>query len=449
MAKTCYGLNYSQDVVVLQSKYSLYKRVLNIVFTVTPKDGFDRDLMTKAINLLFERNDSLRITFVKEGKVTKQYFEDSRTIGKIPEKEFKSVAQWERYFRCFRRRATNPFKGKVLEVVYCKDYSGKDFILFKVCHLSADTYGITVLLKDLMSVYTALKEGSPLPPVPGSFEEILRKEEEYRAGSDARERDLEYFQDYYKNVRPTPPLYCGISGSACDHFMKEKRKGRFSSPYRFITCDTCGYKFDIPSALSSKTMEWCEKYGYTPTAFFMYLYSVASSLVNDRAPYQTPLNLLNCRGTLADRKAAGTKVQSMSVYTVVDYDKSFLENIEAMQQEQNELNRHTRLSYLEVEALQHAQWGHSMLTQTINFCFSFIPMVAPPGVDFQILSNGKGALTCYIAFIFNPETHAMSVAYDIQVRDITPAQLVDFHNVFISTLEAVLAEPEKKLSELL
>ena len=49
-------------------------------------------------------------------------------------------------------------------------------------------------------------------------------------------------------------------------------------------------------------------------------FPIAASLINHRAPYQIPLELLNCRGTIADRRAAGTKVQSLAVYTTIDYE---------------------------------------------------------------------------------------------------------------------------------
>ena len=46
--------NYSQDIIDLQTKYSLFKRVLNILFSLTIDGGFDKELMTRSINLLIE-----------------------------------------------------------------------------------------------------------------------------------------------------------------------------------------------------------------------------------------------------------------------------------------------------------------------------------------------------------------------------------------------------------
>ena len=69
-----YQFNYSQDIVHLQTQYSLFNRVSNIVFSVAFDNGFDNRLMEQAVNLLIDRNDCLRLRFIKDGKKIKQYF---------------------------------------------------------------------------------------------------------------------------------------------------------------------------------------------------------------------------------------------------------------------------------------------------------------------------------------------------------------------------------------
>ena len=133
----------------------------------------------------------------------------------------------------------------------------------------------------------------------------------------------------------------------------------------------------------------------------------------------------------------------------MDWEKSFADNIARMYDEQNELYRHTRLSYLEVEAMQHKLWEYSMLSQLTNFCFSFIPMRMPDGIHMQVYSNGKGALPAYIALILDIGTGEIEVVYDIQKQMITPARLVDFHNLWIHVAETVLNNDTQNLNTLL
>ena len=63
MESKTYSFNYSQDIIHLQTKYALFKRVANILFSVTFDEGFDEGRMLDALQLLIDRNDCLRLTF--------------------------------------------------------------------------------------------------------------------------------------------------------------------------------------------------------------------------------------------------------------------------------------------------------------------------------------------------------------------------------------------------
>lgn len=443
MEKTLYRFNYSQDVIHLQTKYALYKRVANILFSTVVYKGFDRELMTKAINLLFERNDCLRITFVKKDKTVMQYFETNRTLENIPDMVFDTQSRLDKFLRKFRVSQADPFKGETLKVVYAVNPDGKDMIIFKISHYSADTYGIGVLVNDLFAIYEALKNGTELPPSPGSFEDILRNDNNYRDNEEAVHRDEEFFRNYY--VGKPHPVFCGITGNRCGYWLRQKRKGKFSIPYLFLRCNTTGYKLTIPSSVNIKVTEWCERQHITMSAFYYYAFSIATSLVNEMAPIQAPLMLLDCRGTVADRKTAGTKVQSISVYTTVDYGRSFNQNIADAFADQNQCFRHTKLSYLEIEAMQHKEWNYSMATQIISFCYSFVPFSAPEGVRLQILSNGKGSLATYVALMYNIMSNEVDVMYDIQDMMASGAEVMEFNNLFVRVVETVLKSPDEKL----
>ena len=401
-----YGFNYSQDIIDLQTKYSLFKRVVNIVFAVTVESGFDEVLMKNAINKMIERNDCLRLRFVKEGKKTVQFVEPERTIGEIPFKSFSTQGQMDAFLRRFRKKATDMFKGRSLEAVFAADPSGRRMV-------------------------------------------VLKKDNEYRANEDAVSRDREFFKEYYEQRHSAAPIYCGLHGDGSDRWVKLKKKGNISLPYLLVKCDTEGYRFVIPSAVANLASAWCGEHSVTMNSFWFYTCAVAASLMNGKAERQIPLELLNCRGSVADRKAAGTKVQSLSVYTIVDWNDSFAANIARMYDEQNELYRHTRLSYLEIEAMQHKLWGHSMLSQLTNFCFSYIPMAMPDGITMQVHSNGKGALPAYIAMMQDLKTGEIQVVYDVQTKMITPAQLVDFQNLWIHVAETVMAKENEKLNDIL
>lgn len=448
MEPKTYSFNYSQDIIHLQTKYALFKRVANILFSVTFDEGFDEGRMLDALQLLIDRNDCLRLTFVKEGKEIRQYFEPARKLGKVPSVRFETTSQLEAWVRRFRRKGLDMMKGQTFQPVFAVNASGEKMVFIKISHYVADTYGIGVLVNDLSAIYNALSSGSELPPAPGSFEEVIRKDNEYRANTEATEKDRSFFEEYYGKTHAERPLYCGIHGDGSDRWLKYKKKGDISLPYLFIKCDTEGYRFVIPAAITLRAEQWCKENEITMNTFFFYAYAVACSLINGRAPRQAPLELMNCRATVADRKAAGTKVQSLSVCTNVDYAKSFNENIAPLFAELTEMYRHTRLTYLEMEAMQHKTWNYSMISQVINYCFSYIPIKNPKGVHLQVWSNGKGALVTYLAMMHDVDTNEITMNYDIQTKMVTPVQLIEFQNLYIHVIETVLDKPATPLGEI-
>ena len=448
MESKTYSFNYSQDIIHLQTKYALFKRVANILFSVTFDEGFDEGRMLDALQLLIDRNDCLRLTFVKEGKEMRQYFEPSRKLGKVATVRFETTAQMEAWIRRFRRKGLDMTKGLTFQAVFAVNASGEQMVFIKISHYVADTYGIGILVNDLSGIYNALSNSTELPPAPGSFEEVIRKDNEYRANAEATEKDRSFFQEYYGKTHAERPIYCGIHGDGSDRWLKYKKKGDISLPYLFIKCDTKGYRFVIPAAITLRAEQWCKENEITMNTFFFYAYAIGCSLINGRAPRQAPLELMNCRATVADRKAAGTKVQSLSVCTNVDYAKSFNENIAPLFAELTEMYRHTRLTYLEMEAMQHKTWNYSMISQVINYCFSYIPIKNPKGVRLQVWSNGKGALVTYLAMMHDVDTNEITMNYDIQTKMVTPEQLIEFQNLFIHVVETVLDKPATPLGEI-
>lgn len=443
-----YHFTYSQDVIRLQNKYALFKRVLNILFSLTFDDGFDEALMRQALDLLYERNDCLRLRFVKRDKETMQYFEPERKAGKIPSLRFETNRQYEAFFRRFRRKQTNLAKGDALRVVFAVNPEGKQMIICKISHYSADTYGIGILAEDLMGVYCALRDGKELPPAPGRFEDIIRKDNEYRKDSVATGRDREFFHNYFFHLHSEHPVYCGPHGIKNDRWLKCKRKGKFSIPMLMIRCDTYPFQFVVPSAITRQAEKWCEEHAISMNTLFFMGFILTLSLINDRETRICNVEILNCRGSLADRRTAGTKAQGAAVYTEIDYGKSFLENATALSEEQKEIYRHTRLSYLEGEIMQHDSWKHPMLGMIDSSGFSYIPFFSHEGTRLELHSNGKGALITYVALMHDMTRNEIFINYDVQKLRITPMQLIDFQNSYIRVMESVLNDSNTALCRL-
>ena len=139
-----YELNSSQEVVMLQCKYTLFKKVVNIVTSISYKKELDFELLNKAYNLVVSRNDSLRIRFTKVKGKTMQYFLNDVDETKVPVHSFNTKEEQEKFIKQITKRAIKYKKGVVIEPYFVHTYDDKYMVVLKVCHLVLDIYGINV-----------------------------------------------------------------------------------------------------------------------------------------------------------------------------------------------------------------------------------------------------------------------------------------------------------------
>ncbi len=149
-----YELTPSQNVILLQTKYTLWPKVVNIVFSASKKEDMDFDLLEKAFNLVVQRNDCLRIRFVKQKKQLMQYFleENEVTFENIERLSFDTKEEQEKFIDKVRSKAIKYMKGDQIIPYFIKTYDGQSMVLLKVNHIVLDIYGIDFILNDLFKV---------------------------------------------------------------------------------------------------------------------------------------------------------------------------------------------------------------------------------------------------------------------------------------------------------
>ncbi len=441
---TLYELTPSQEVVKMQLLFSLDKRVINIVFSATIDKPIDAEIMKQALNLAVKRNDSVRLRFVKNGFKLMQYFDEGATCGSIPVREFKTQAEQEKFIKKAIKKPIKYLKGKVIEFSICKTFDHKDMLFVKVCHYVLDTYGIMVFLKDVFDVYEALVNKTEMPELPGKFEDIVQKEIQKKNNKELAEKRLQFFKDYFKNK--DEPYYAGIPGLSTKHAVKNFDK-RLTKMF-FVKNQTKGYMREIPHELVKQVITYCTQNKVTPASFMLYASALTLSKMNNNVKNIFPLELCNCRATALDRKCAGTKVQSLGCYIELDSAETIKENFDKFCKNQNTFYRYIGVSDVKFQQLTHELWKSSPIKTYYPMSFSFIPMSKAKGVNFQLYSNGKFALPCYVGIMFDVDELTMQVIYDAQIKLINEDSINYFQNNYQSVIKQILADDSKLISEL-
>lgn len=431
-----YELNPSQEVVLLQCKYTLHKQIVNIITSVKSDDELNFDVLENAFNKVVERNDCLRIRFVKKDKKLMQQFLESVSKFDVPRYEFESEKEQLKFIARVKKKAIKFKKGVIIEPYFIKTYDGKYMILLKVCHLILDMYGISMIYKDLFEVYNALMENKELPALPSKFEDVVIKDLKRKNNKERTVENLEFFTNYL-NEREEP-YYAGLHGDKLPLWQKQLKKGKRSMKMFFLSCDTKGYIRNVDKDMVSRIFEYCKNNSISPANFMFFTMSVCMSKMNGDIKNMIPLELFNCRGTAHDKNCAGTKVQSSACYTEVDKDKSFKGNFEKFLSIQAKLYRHINFSDQEFEMLLHKTYKSSMMETYYSLTFSFIPMSMPSGLEFEIYSNEKCSLPAYVALLYDDNRGDIRIAYDCQIKIINEDDINVFHDNYLYIINQII-----------
>ena len=444
--RTLYELNLSQEVVKLQCTYTLFKKVVNIITSIEVENEIDFELMQKAFNIAVERNDCTRIRLVKKGKKLMQYFEPKVVYDNIPRLEFKTKEEQDKFIKSQTKRAIKYLKGEVLNPTFIKTYDGKNMIFLKVCHYIFDIYGLNFFINDLFSVYEALSKGEELPKEPKKFEDLLKKDLETKYDPESKKGHYEYFSNLFSSN--PEPYYAGFDGMTNKYVQKARRKNMRPVKMFFIKNDTKIYGHKIEKEQVDKIVEFAKANNTTIASLLLYLYSVTQSRMNDDAEFLLPLELCNVRDTLLARKCAGTKVQSLNVLTKVDKDLSFKENLDFFVKEQSENYRHIGMSDMEHQVLLHKIYKTSIMTTYYSLSYSFIPIESREGVKVNFYSNGKCALPCYAALLYDYKNSEILVGYDCQIKLMNEQDVSNFHQNLIKCIDQALENPQMLVKDI-
>ncbi len=444
-----YDLNPSQEVVKLQLQYTLDKRVINIVASLDFDKPFDKGIMTKAYNKVVERNDCLRIRFVKKDKKLMQYFEnieDIKPIKEIPYYEFDNEKAQTKFLLKHKKRPIAYKKGVVVEPYFIKTFDNKYIVLIKICHMVVDIYGLNIIFKDLTDVYNALINKTELPEAPLKFEDVIINDIENKEDEVKYSKHRQFFENYWKDKEE--PYFASLAGSKEPIFKKRREKNKRNMKMFFIKNKTTGYMHKISKETVDKAVELSTKTRNSLANILFYISSITISKINGDTPAMLPLELCNCRGTMLEKKCAGTKVQSIGSYTEIDQNKSFNENFEKFVAMQNQLYRHINFSDQEFEVMFKKKYGAPMLSTYYPLTFSLIPYVKQENASFTIYSNEKGSLPAYFALLYDINAGDIQMCYDVQDIITSAEDVQNYHNNYVSLINQITENPEILIKDL-
>ena len=448
-----YDLIPSQQTMYIMVKYSIHKQVTQIPSSITLKEKLDFDLMKKALNIEIERNDALRLRFVKVKGAVKQYFLPKFSMDDVEVLSFETQESQDDYFNKDARKPVKFLKDETFRVKFFNSYDGSSGIYLNISHIVTDALGAAVFFSDLLSVYNAILTNSEMPEPLYSYEEHILREFEYLSNEKLHGKDREFYINYWKENGE--PFYAGIHGpNILEKARKKDSSIRVPKVYDPIH-DKAEVEHKFLSAEETNAIyDYCKKYFVVPENVILYGLRAHASKINYRT--NDVLNMLMCsrRATYKDKMMGGCVTQPLQIRVKTDESDTFEQAVGKIASCRNSLLRHMNFPYLETRFIQQKIYGYATSQGPSCLMFSWLPIGLATDksgfkFEYKAYNLGRYAMPLYIFALPRAENGGIDFYYMYRTNLITKKQIDLLHENAMKVIKMGTENPDITVGEIL
>lgn len=448
-----YDLIPSQNAMYLMYKFGLHKQQAQIPTSIFIKDELDLNILQRAFSIEISRNDCLRLKFItKNGKV-KQYFSDTYSY-KVPVKYFFSDKQQDDYLSQDAKRKVSFMKGEIFRIIFFKTAYGGTGIYTNFSHLVADAMGIMNFYFDLLKVYEALVNKTPLPAPVYSYEEYVKNELERSGDTKKTEKHENFYREYF--LKGGEPFYAAVHGPEfLEKFRKKTKDPSARVPFAYNPLyDKCDMMvLNISKEDTDKIYSYCERRRISPESVFQLGLRTYCSSVNYRIDDVCMMSVCSRRINYKTKNMSGCMAQPLILRTIIAEDASFSSAVEEMANIRTTLYRHADYPYTKARDMFLELFDFGPIQGANSLMFSWIPLPTESDfsfdIDFKTYNLGRYFTPLYTIVTPDSETKGIKVYYMYRTKLITGSQIKRLHNNAVNVMLKGISDPDITIGELL
>ena len=452
---TLYDLIPSQQSMYLMFKYTFSKQIVQIPTSFSIDKDIDFELLTKALNIEFERNDSLRLKFVKVEKTIKQYFLPSLRMNKVPCKYFRNAEEQEKFFSEDAKKPVRFDKGVNFRIYFYKNADGSNGIYFNVSHMIMDAMGSIIFYADLIKVYRALKDGTELPKPMASYEEYIQQEHERLKNTKKTAKHENFYREYF--AKGGEPIYAGVHGPAFLEKQRIKKKNpdlRVPAAYNPLL-DKCDFiTSHIGTDDAAKIWSFCKERKIAPESLFMLGLRTHCSAINYRTDDVFMMATCSKRATVKEKNMSGCLAQPIQVRTLIPETATFEEGLNEYTAVRTNLYRHSEYPYITARDMSREMYNYSLIQGPACMMFSWIPVPIDAGTigfkfDFKTYDLGRYFTPLYAICSPDPKDKGINLNYMYRIKLSKKEDIEALHRNAMKVIMAGIDNPQITIKELL
>ena len=438
--KVYHDLTFSQKIMFYLLDHCPQKNVTNIGISIWLPDELKIDALKEAVYLSVKRMDALRMQLTKVNGEVKQFISDEDVVD-LECKDFSKYSS-EKIDKILTKWTSSNIKYTDCPLYKFYLIKGPDnftVLYVLVNHIVMDEWALTVLAKDLLSTYIALKNHEELPQPPASFVECLAEEYKYQGSR----RELKDFE-YWKNQFAVKPKFAAIDLKSVG---AEYRKPPiiFKSKLKTI---------HLSKEHTKKIKEYCKSNRISPQILFLIGTQTYFYALNETN--ESLVNFVMARRSDNKRKEAGGMFANALPFKVeCPAGLTFKECCEKVTTDQYGLFRHgdfpypTVLKYVD-EKFNPGKKGRFWYTDMM-FTYQMGAVKLKEDLHYFVKNHSNGSCTraLYLTIMDVEDNGELDFLFEYNTA-IVKEEIVDkIYNVMLAVVDIGIEEPEIKMSDLI
>ncbi|HHW30100.1 MAG TPA: amino acid adenylation domain-containing protein [Clostridiaceae bacterium] len=427
-----YPLSHPQMGIWYIEKYYPGTSIGNIAGTVILKGEIDYCSLERAINIAFEKNDSMRFRIVEKDVTPFQYISEYKYI-KLDYVDFsrEEASALEKWSDDKTRENFQLLDSSLYYFALVKLSQQEGGFYIKAHHLVSDAWTMTSVINQILEYYWRLVNNTPIPEdVKPSYVDYIQKEVEYK-NSNKFQKDEEFWNSIFNGIpEEKASLTYSTRNNRCTGSI---RKTNIISPEQLL-----------------KINAFCDEYKISPFIFFLstlFCYIARVTSKNDIIIGTPVLNRSNSR----EKDTLGIFVNTVPFRLKIDKNLDFVNFVQQVSREWRSI-------------LRHSNYPYDLLLKSLREKYKFVDNLYDIVISYQNAKfnkstyitdyvthwnfNGNQTDPLYIHISDRESSGSMILDYDYLENLFTEKDIHQIHNGLMVLINDIISDPSKKLYQL-
>ena len=290
--KDVYELTNPQKSIWYTEQFYEGTTVNNICTSGTVYGEINENLLKQAIKNVVKQNDSFRIHITSENSITKQYISNYKDFD-IDVKYINNESEIEEIEKEEALHKFNVIDSDLFKFKLAISKNNFACIILTVNHLIADSWGLGLVIQEILRNYNNLKNNEEISQETFSYVDYINAEKEYKS-SKKFENDKIYWNDVFKTI-PEQATIPSLNTNIKDLSYNAKR-----------------LSFKIDKDVIYRINNFCRENNISTFNFFMAIFSIYIGRVSNIDDFVIGTPILN-RTNFKEKHTVGMFVNTVPV----------------------------------------------------------------------------------------------------------------------------------------